>query len=55
MGVEILIQDLCGLFAEVTPLASDDTQKGDECWRKKWLFFGHNYILVYKSQFLFTA
>ena len=28
MGVEILIQDLCGLFAEVASFAPDETQTG---------------------------
>lgn len=35
VGVEILIQDLCGLFAEVAPFAPDETQTGDQFWEKK--------------------
>lgn len=33
VGVEILIQDLCGLLAEVAPLAPDGTQIRNECWK----------------------
>lgn len=35
VGVEILIQALCGLFAEVAPFAPDETRTGDKYWGKK--------------------
>lgn len=35
MGVEILIQDLCGLFAEVASFAPDETRAGYKYWEKK--------------------
>lgn len=35
MGVEILIQDLSGLFAEVASFAPDETRAGNKYWGKK--------------------
>lgn len=37
MGVEILIQDLSGLFAEVASFAPDETRAGNKYWGKKKL------------------
>lgn len=35
VGVEILIQDLCGLFAEVAPFASVETQTSDPSFKQR--------------------
>lgn len=39
VGVEILIQDLCGLFAEVAPFASVETQTSDTSFKQRYNLF----------------
>lgn len=42
VGVEILVQDLCGLFAEVAPFASDERPTGEKYLI--WMPFGHTLL-----------
>jgi len=43
VGVEILVQTLCGLFAEVAPLAPDETQTGILFNRSTFIYTRENF------------
>jgi len=46
VGVEILIQDLCGLFAEVAPFAPEETQTRGKYGEKPAVIFFHLFFVI---------